>query len=64
MTERIGPQLHQQLTRPLHRHQDGCPRLVSVVGRINPWVRDGSSGGSEDSRDRWETANPIRSVIS
>jgi hypothetical protein len=25
---------------------------VSVVGRVNPWVRDGSSGGLEDSRDR------------
>ena len=25
---------------------------VSVVGRVNPWERDGSSGGSEDSRGR------------
>jgi len=28
------------------------PKFTEVYGRINPWVRDGSSGGSEDQSGR------------
>ena len=30
----------------------GAPRVTEIFGRVNPWVRDGGSGGVEDQNDR------------